>query len=305
MRTTPGGPSTRKALAVYGAHEHAALNALTNHLVSSRRPVIASHGGVSVGTMPPNTWIAVRAALASGADMVKIDVASSTDNIFYAFHDGSEPELLGVDRNIQSMAAAEVAEHSYHWHDRPGHRAKVERLLTLMDAFRGEELVFALDRSWWRWPTLLKLLDGLDMAHQVLLKVPSWETAALEKLAAHRVKYPTLAICSTPLEYASLPAGTDLNIVGVELLAAYDDEAWFRRGAIDEIHEDGRFTWANSETLTTGIPLFGGYDDDLAVREGPDAAWGRLIELGIDAVQTALPWLLRDYRDGCPPHVTP
>lgn len=283
---------------MFGAVEHAEVNALINHVAARRHPMVVSHGGVAVGCMPSNTWIAVKAAVASGADLVKIDVAASSDNIFYAFHDGFERELLGVDRNIQSMMAAEIADHSYIWHDRPGNRARVERLLTLMDAFRGDEVVFALDRSWWRWPTLLKLLDGLNLPQQVLLKVPAWEPSALEKLAAHRVKYPVLTICSTPLEYAALPQGPEINIVGVELLAAYDDEAWFRQDAIDDIHSDGRFTLVNSETLTTGIPLFGGHDDERAVREGPEAAWSRPFDLGIDAVQTALPWLLRDFREG-------
>ena len=285
---------------MFGHPDHAELNALANRMVARRRPMIVSHGGVAVGCMPSNTWIAVKAAVASGADVVKIDVAASSDNIFFAFHDGFENELLGVGRNIQSMTASEIGECSYVWHDRPGKRARVERLLTLMEAFRGDELIFALDRSWWRWPTLLKLLDQLGMPEQVLLKVPAWETSAIDKLRQHRVKYPVLAICSTPLEYTSLPTASDVNIVGIELIAAYDDEAWFQREAIDAIHADGRFTWINSETLTTGIPLFGTHDDDLAVREGADASWGRPFELGIDAIQTGLPWLLRDYRDGTP-----
>lgn len=281
---------------MFGARDHAGVNALTNRLLAQHKPLIVSHGGVAVGCMPPNTEVAVRAAQASGANVVKIDVAASNDNIFYAFHDGTEYELLGLERNIQSLTAAEIADQSYVWHDRPGNRARVERLFNLMEAFRGEDIMFALDRSWWRWPTMLRLLDQVDMAQQVLLKVPSWETSALEKLVDHKVKYATLAICSTPAEYESLPTGTDLNIVGVELLAAYDDEAWFQRDAIEAIHADGRLTWINSETLTTGIPLFGGHDDEKAVKEGADAAWGRLFYLGIDAVQTSLPWLLRDYR---------
>lgn len=285
---------------MFGAVAHAELNQLGNHLAAKRRPMVVSHGGVSGGFMPSNSWLAVQAAVASGADVVKIDVAASNDNIFFAFHDGYESELLGIDRNIQSLSAAEIGELSYVWCDRPGRRARVERLLPLMDAFRGQELVFALDRSWWRWPTLLKLLDGLNMPQQVLLKVPGWETDALEKLRTHRVKYPALAICSTPAEYDELPRDPDINIVGVELLAAYDDEAWFQREAIDMIHDDGRLAWINSETLTTGVPLFGGHDDERAIREGPDAAWSRVFDLGIDAIQTALPWLLRDYRERRP-----
>ncbi len=281
---------------MFGHVEHEAMNALGNRLTASRRPLIVAHGGVGVGSIPSNTILAVKAAVASGADVVKIDVAASNDNIFYAFHDGYEAELLGVDRNIQAMAAAEIGEVSYIWHDRPLRKARVERLLPLMNEFRGTDLLFALDRSWWRWPTLLKLLDGLGMGPQILLKVPSWETAAIDKLRQHKVKYPVLAICSTPDEYAALPMDAEVNIVGVELIASYDDEAWFEPGVIASIRADHRLVWVNSETLTTGIPLFGGYDDERAITESPAAAWARLFDLGVDAIQTDFPWLVKEYR---------
>ena len=273
------------------------MNALGNEIVKRRRPMIVAHGGVAVGSIPSNTSLSVKAARASGADVIKIDVAASTDNIFYAFHDGYEPELLGVDRNIQSMTAAEISDLSYIWHDRPLRPARVERLLSLMVEFKGTDTIFALDRSWWRWPTLLKLLDGRDMGSQVLLKVPAWETSALNKLRQHKVKYPVLAICSTLEEYIELSLDDSINILGIELLATYDDEVWFEPGVIDGIHDDGRLVWVNSETLTTGVPLFGGYDDERAVAESPDAAWSRLLDLGVDAIQTDFPWLLREFRD--------
>lgn len=282
---------------LYGASVHAETNALLNDLAQAQRPLVVAHGGVAVGSIPSNTTLAVRAALLSGADAVKIDVSSSVDNIFYAFHDGFESEFLGVDRNIQTMTAAEIGELTYHWKNRPGRRCAVERLTNLLAEFKDRPFVFALDRSWWRWPTLLRVLDGLAMPGQLLLKVPAWEFAAIDRLRQHRTKYPVLAICATLEEVQGLPIhDPEVNIVGVELIAHDEEYPWFDREVLDGLRRDHLLTWVNSETLTTGIPLFAGYDDEKAVGESPSAAWSRIMDLGIDAVQTELPWLLYHLR---------
>lgn len=282
---------------MFGASTHADTNALINRLATDHRPLIASHGGVTTGTIPRNTTLAVRAALLSGADIVKIDVSSSVDHVFFAFHDGFEPEYLGVDQNIQMMTAGEIGDLSYHWKDRPGRRRRVERLNGMLASFRGRPFVFALDRSWWRWPTLLRVLDGLNMTEQLLLKVPAWEHPALDRLRQHRTKYPVLAICSTLDEVSALPLhDPEINLVGVELIAHDEDSPWFSRDVLEQLHRGHLLIWVNSETLTTGIPLFGGHDDELAIAESPSAAWSRLLDLGVDAVQTELPWLLYYVR---------
>ncbi|MFV0406993.1 MAG: glycerophosphodiester phosphodiesterase family protein [Propioniciclava sp.] len=282
---------------MFGDPTHSAVNGLLSQLHEGARPLVVSHAGVAVGSTPPNTIAAVQAARLSGADLVKIDVSSSVDNIFYAFHDGFEEEHLGETRNLQALTAAEIGRLTYHWKDRPGHRAPVERLATLLTAFRQERLVFALDRSWWRWPTLLRVLDGLQMVEQLLVKVPSWERAAIETLRQHKTPYPTLAICSTPQELSALPLkDRGVNLVGVELIAHDNESPWLDPAIIEGIQRSGLMVWVNSETLTTGISLFGDYDDATCVADGPAAAWSTLLELGVDAIQTELPWLLHDYR---------
>ncbi|RXW32781.1 glycerophosphodiester phosphodiesterase family protein [Propioniciclava flava] len=280
-----------------GDTPHAATNALIHRLVAQAHPLVVSHGGVSVGVVPPNTSMAVRGALLSGADAVKIDVSSSTDHVFYAFHDGTEPELLGVEENIQTLPAATIAGLSYQQRNRPGHPARVERLASVLSDFRGKDVLFALDRSWWRWPTLLKVLDGLQMTEQCLLKVPAWEFSALGKLKAHKVKYPTLAICSTEEELHALPLhDPSINLVGVELIALDEDSAWFDPDVVDALRAESLLIWVNSETLTTGVPLFAGFDDEKALAHSPSAAWSQLLELGVDAIQTEYPWLLHELR---------
>ena len=283
---------------MFGAQVHAQTNALLNRLTGHARPLIVSHGGVAVGVASPNTVLAVRGALLSGADAVKIDVTSSVDHIFYAFHDGTEPEALGIEQNIQTMSAAAIGELTYRFKDRPGRPARVERLTAVLGAFKGREMLFALDRSWWRWPTLLKVLDGLQMPEQCLLKVPAWEFDALAKLRAHKTKFPVLAICSTLDELAALPHDDEgINLVGVELIALDEESPWFDAAVLAELRGQGLLTWVNSETMTTGVPLFAHHDDELAVSESPSAAWSRVLHLGVDAVQTEYPWLRHELRD--------
>lgn len=282
---------------MFGAEAHATTNALLNDLAEHSKPLIVSHGGVSVGSMPPNTVLSTRAALLSGADIVKIDVSGSTDNVFYAFHDGREAELVGMDRNIQTLSAAEIGGLRYLWQDRPGRRAGVERLEHVLGTFRGRKVMFALDRSWWRWPTLLKVLDGLEMPTQLILKLPVWEAAALDKLRNHRTKYPLLAICSSLDELHMLPTDEYANLIGVELIAHDVEYPWFDPAVLRSLRSSGLLTWVNSETMNTGIDLFGGYDDERAIVESPSAAWAPILDLGVDAIQTELPWLLSDYRE--------
>lgn len=283
---------------MFGLSRHADINRLFNALLERPTPLVVSHGGVAVGSTSPNTCQAVQAAVQSGADVVKIDVSASSDGVFYAFHDGFEEELLGVaGRNIQSMSSWEIDRLVYKWVDRPGRPASVERLLALLSPFRGQNVLFALDRSWWRWPQLLKLLDGSGMRNQLLLKVPSWERDALRKLQQHPVGYATIGICSHEAEVQTLLGFDEVNVVGVELLASFTDSPWFDREVLADLRARGLATWVNSMTLTTGVPLFAGYDDERAIRQSPDAAWGPLVDLGFDAIQTALPWLLRSYLD--------
>lgn len=276
---------------------HAEMNALLNRIASHARPMIVSHGGVAVGVAPTNTVLAVRGALLSGADVVKIDVSSSVDNVFYAFHDGTEPESLGIEENIQTMSAATINGLSYQYKNRPGRPARVERLNSVLTAFKDREAIFALDRSWWRWPTLLKVLDGLQMHEQCLLKVPAWEFDALERLRVHKVKYPVLAICSTLKELRALPMGDEaINLVGIELIAMDEESPWYDPEVLSSLRRQRLLTWVNSETMTTGIPLFAHYDDERAITQSPSAAWSRILDLGIDAIQTEYPWLLEELR---------
>lgn len=286
-----------------GRPEYAAVNRVLAERLARRRPLVLAHRGTAIGSVAENTLAAARASIASGADMVEIDVSASTDGRFYAFHDGTEQENLGIVTNLCTLDAARIEELRYVRVDRRERPARVEPLLELLGALRdhrgpdGEEALVNVDRSWPWWPTLLPLLDRLGMTGRLLLKCPATATAALDVLRAQPVKHPFVPICTEPEQVEDLIEDRDLNLVGVELLAGAEDHPFVDAGYIASLHARGLLVLANAEVLTNDRPLFAGYDDERALAEGPEAGWGPLIDLGVDVVQTDWPWLLHAYRE--------
>ena len=282
---------------MFGQPKFAALNSRINARLDELGVLVVAHRGCGHASIATNTALAVKAAVLSGADVVELDVSASRDGEFFCFHDGYEPELLGLQSNLQKLTAAEIDEVSYLWVDRPGRRARVERLLPLLRSFRDSGTLFNIDRSWWRWPQLLRALRGLRMTDQLILKCPAWEEAALARLREFGVKFPFVAICATPEDVYRTVGDPELNTVGVELITTTRQHPWFDPKVIAEFHNLGVFCFVNAETLNTGIPQFGGMDDELAIEQGPESVYGALLDLGIDAVQTDWPWLVREVRD--------
>lgn len=282
---------------MFGQPRFEAMNALINEVIESERILVVAHRGSGGGSVTVNTELAIRAALLQGAGMVELDVTASSDGEFYCFHDGYEAEVLGVGVNLQTLTAAEIDRCSYLWIDRPGRTARVERLLPLLARFAGTRTLFNIDRSWWRWPNLLKALDGLKMAPQLLMKCPAWEEAALARLRAFDVKFPFVPICANPEDVYRVVDDPLLNTVGVELITHTSEHPWFSPAVIEEFHALGLFVFVNTVTLTTGVPLFGELGDELAIATSPEDAYGPILDLGVDAVQTDWPAIVRDYRD--------
>jgi glycerophosphoryl diester phosphodiesterase len=74
------------------------------------------------------------------------------------------------------------------------------------------------------------------------------------------------------------------------------DSPFVQPETITRLHDQGLTVWVNTLVLPNGVPLAGEYDDERALYEGPAAAWGPLLDLGIDVIQTDWPWLLAAYR---------
>ncbi|QCU77012.1 glycerophosphodiester phosphodiesterase family protein [Citricoccus sp. SGAir0253] len=257
--------------------------------------LIVVHRGTAVGSVAENTPAAVAAAVASGGDVVEIDVVRSTDGEFFAFHDGEEPRLLGTEADLRTLTAAEIRVQRHVHVDRPGRPSRVAGLRGLLTGMPPGTLV-NLDRSWDWWEALLPELDRLGMAGQLLLKCRAEDGDRVAVLRDHGVKYPFLPICTTVDQAFAHLDDPDLNTVGVELLTRDPAGPFLQDGVVAELHARGVLVLVNAEVLSTGVDLFAGYDDERSVLGDPGEGWGPLFDLGVDAIQTDWPWLLRDYR---------
>ena len=73
------------------------------------RPLAIAHRGDPI-PLRENTIESIRSAIDLGADIVEIDVKTTLDGVSVVLHDDSLVRLWGVDRDIRTMTAAEVAE---------------------------------------------------------------------------------------------------------------------------------------------------------------------------------------------------
>ena len=93
---------------MFGRECYSEINELLNKTFEKKKVLIAAHRGAWGGNIIENTIPSFLLAREMGADMFECDVSKSTDGILYAFHDGFETRLLGINKNIEKLSASEI-----------------------------------------------------------------------------------------------------------------------------------------------------------------------------------------------------
>lgn len=270
-----------------------------HRLRQQKGALVAAHRGTGGGNIVQNTIGAYRNALMHGADMVEIDAAMTTDGVFYCFHDGQEPQILGVKENIRTMTSKEVEalplinslNHAINKH--------VNRVDDALEALRGKCLI-NIDRAWFYWKEIIQLLVRHDMADQIVLKSPV-KPALLQTLVDSHSNLMYMPITYSQEDIAVV-ASYDVNFAAAELIFEEENNTLVSPDSMARLHEDGLLLWVNAITLHDKVRLCAQFDDDHAVMEGPDNSWGWLIRRGFDILQTDWPAPLRAYIDrNCAP----
>ena len=272
-------------------------------LLAARGTAIMAHRGTPGVTVVENTARAAITAVLSGADIIELDVTGSTDGAYFAFHDGEEKRLLGHDVHLLEMTAAEIRECAFTRVSTVARAARIETIEEILTGLwnRFPDTLVNLDRSWTHWPHFFSHLDRFDRADQLILKSPV-SGGHWQHLQHHPVKYPYVGICRTVAEAEIALAQTEVNVIGVELLATSATSPFLDPVVLDALRERGAILIANAEVLIGGADLFAGHDDDEALF-GTGPGWSRLLNLGFDVIQTDWPWLLRHAIDAH--HSTP
>jgi glycerophosphoryl diester phosphodiesterase len=265
-----------------------------NQLRWKNKAIIAAHRGTSGGNIIINTLPAYENALRHKADIVELDAAMSTDGVFYCFHDGTEPLILGTSRNIRTMASAYVD--SLYMRN-PSLELTSERVNKLEDALehlRGRCLI-NIDRTWFYWKEIIALIKKTGTEDQVILKSPP-EKEYLQLLEAEAPGLAYMPIIRKQ-EEAELTAQYKINYCMAELIFKDTGDPVVDDGFIKKLKEQDLLLWVNVITLNEHLVLSGGKDDRNAIMGSPDDNWGWCINKGFDVLQTDWPLLLREYLE--------
>ena len=269
----------------------------TNTLLKAaqkNRILIAAHRGICGGNIIQNTYLAYKNALLHKADIVEMDIIKSTDGVFYAFHNGEENKVLGTEKDIRTMSAAEID--SYRCKNADGHTVgqHLEKVKGILEKLRGQCFI-NIDRSWFYWKETIAFLDSLKMYDQIILKSPV-EEKLLEELEQSGSPLMYMPIVKTPAEWETVRRYS-INIVAAELIFTNLDSPFLADGYIENLHKKGILAWVNVITLNDEIVLSGLLDDNRAIADGVNTVYGKLRDYGFDIFQTDWPSLAVGFRD--------
>lgn len=266
--------------------------------LQEKKVLIAVHRGAWGGSIIENTVPAYEAALNMGADMFECDVAKSTDGVLYAIHDGYEMRLLHKRKNIKTLDSKTINRLRYFNSIGNPTDQPVQRLEEVLDHFRSGEL-YNLDRAWSILPELHTVLQRFPHAMaQAIIKTPA-KSQYLDFFRECPTKYMYMPICRTREALDEVLSRDCINLVGVELIVSSPEHPLFDKNLLRQLRERGLFIWVNAITLSNREKhiLSAGFDDDLALRKGPEVAWGKLMEQGFNVIQTDWPAQLSRFRD--------
>ena len=283
----------------FGQKRYEEINGLLNAKFDEKQVLICAHRGSWHGNVIQNTTLAYKAALMQGADIVETDTTRSWDGEVFSIHDGVEPRLFGWTRNSTRMTAEQIAGFTpFNALGEPSSH-HVQRLEEVFEFLRNGQLL-NIDRSWRAGGQVVPLLDKHPhMLRQAILKAPLDHPEVLAQLENHPVKYMFMPICYSIADIEKALEYKHINTVGVELIAFTPEDDLYSDEAIRFVHSKGLFCWVNALTLTDVDPrkaLYGDLDDDISIMESPARGWGRLMDKGIDVIQTDWPALVKNLR---------
>lgn len=274
------------------------INKVLNARLAEKKVLIAVHRGSWGGSIIENTIPAYMASLQQGADMFECDLVKSIDGQLYAIHDTYERRLLKKMKNIKMMSSKQIDKLQYYNCIGEPTGQRVQRFEEVLEHFTNGEL-FNIDRAW----SILAEVDEVmrkypHAIHQAVIKTPV-KDEFLEFFQNCPVKYMYMPICYSMDDVRKALSYTDINIVGVEAIARSEDSDLYAAENIQWMKDQGLFIWSNTITLSNYDRhiLCAGYDDNKAIMEGPDAAWGVLMDHGYNVLQTDWPAQMSKYRD--------
>ena len=291
------GPTTtaiaEQSLATATSSTNSAAKVL-EHLKKPRKDYIlaVSHRG-DWRYAPENSLMAVQRCIDLGMDVVEIDVRLTKDGVLVAMHDKTVDRTTNGKGLLSEMTLDEVKQ--LRLKNACGVRHSRQQVPTLEEimTLTKDKIMVNLDKT-----------EGETVreAYEILVRTGTVDQAIFkgnDPLEVMRERYGTLldSIVYMPKLWYDTPSKTEyvksfnasLKPVAYEMLFDSEESPVFAE--IKNMNENGVTVLA----IALWDALCAGHTDEMALLEGPDAAWGWLIEQGANAIMTDRPEELMDF----------
>lgn len=266
------------------------LNGLKDN--SQKTIQVVSHRG-DWRYAPENSLLAVQRCIDLGVDVIELDFRLTKDGYLVAMHDETVDRTTDGSGKVSEMTLAQIKE--LRLRNGCGVRHSMQQVPTLeevMKLVKGKIMV-NLDKTESRW---------VREAYQILKKTKTIDHAIFkgnDDVVLMRDKYgslmdsiiymPKLWYKNENVEDYRRAYEEELNPFMYETLFDSDEAKPFKM--IEQMKREGDSFLA----IALWDELCAGRTDEVALLEGPDAAWGWLIANGADAIMTDRPKELLEY----------
>lgn len=253
-----------------------------------RRILLVAHRGTWGGNVPCNTIASYDTALAQGADMIEIDVDSTSDGRLVIFHPWMERALLGFNGRIAEHPWSFVRHLRYQNVDDAPTPYGICTFDEVLERYK-DRCYLNVDKFWDHPAEISAAIRKHKMQDQCLVKTGA-DARVLGILEEYAADMPFLAIVRNEDELRAVRR-RKLRHVGAEVLFTSDDHPFATHEFVERQHRAKRLVWINAIVYHYKAVLAGGHSDDRATAgNDPEGAWGWLADRGYDFIQTD--WLL-------------
>lgn len=252
---------------------------------SHLRVLVAAHRG-AWRWAPENSIPAIEEAIALGADIVELDVRATADEVLVLMHDATLDRMTTMQGPVSATPYASLRH--------AGLRASEGGANAVVTSFQVPTLAAALQVARGRIAVNIDTKDGsladrvaqavvmAGMTDEVFVKAAVTEPAHMSRIVSSpffgRVPFVPMTAAVAGRFVHDLQWMESLRCPMYEV--AFDDVQELALGLPELARQQARL-WVNTIDCSHSLDF-----NDTRARSDPDAVWGRLLALGVGAIQT-------------------